>query len=93
VWGFDYFLATVLAGGLEELSRGIGVPGSYLPGWESTKEETDAAFEVWRADLLRAAGAFRRYADCVELDAEEATTTDVKEALCWMGDHWAELWD
>ena len=98
VWGFDTYLAQVIAGGLRQLiANNHSTPTTYYEGEleTATKEDWSEASERWLADLTAAADKLDRYVSDEILSMEEETRryAEAKEAMMWVAENFGSLWD
>lgn len=103
VWGFDTYLAQVVAGGLRHLANSSHamptVGSSYYPAdieWGNEDPEIhNAAHVAWVADLNSAAEKLERYVndELVSWEVEQHKHEEAKEAIRWVAENFGSLWD
>jgi hypothetical protein len=97
VWGFDTYLARVIAGGLRELAEsphatpmmGSGYYPADINVFTGISEEIQTRVETaWREDLREAARKLDMY-----VEDEWANHELGKEAMMWVAENFGSLWD
>lgn len=87
-WSLDTHLAGTLADQLDHLA-------ATTHGWPQSEEFP--AFTDWQEALTATASKLRRYScfgfDVVDPETEAAIIADAQDALRWVADHLASLWD
>lgn len=91
-WGFDTYLARVIAGGLRHLADNChGVPGTYT----SEDRPLHESAALWIADLEAAALKLEEYVDdeIPSHEEEQHRYEEAKDAMRWVAENFGSLWD